>query len=505
MKRGADPDAYHRALLDLCHAAVVSSDARGRITSWNRAAEAMFGYAGHEVIGMSVAKLVPRDIRAEHVAGFKRRMQAQADASIGKTIRSRALRCDGTTFPVEVALGGGRVGRRRVLTAVIRDVTEYQQVVDRLHDALQRLRFHVERMPMAYIVSDTDGRVREWNPAAERMFGFTSAEAIGRHTGDLVVPVDVRGERETVWPGRVDGEIPAHTFQENVRKDGSRLTCEWFNTTLRDADGRTRGVASMAMDISEREVLEAQLRSAQKLESLGVLASGLAHDFNSLLMVMIGNTALVRSLPNLPARALEHLDLVDDAGLRASQLIKHLLAYARSGRHNPQPTCINDVIRDAHRLIEASVGNRHTVRLALADDVPTILADRSQIEQMILNLCRNAQQAMPDGGEIEIATRVAKLTRQRLVRCAPPDLPAGRYVELVVTDRGIGMDADIVARVFEPFFSMKTGGHGLGLAVVHGILRQHRGAAYIESRLRKGTRFHIFLPMRDPAAADRSA
>ena len=488
-----------QTLLDLCHAAVISAGPDMRITSWNRGATELFGYTATEAIGRPVVDLVPGHLREQHLGGFLRHVEAGTAEPFGRTISTEGLRKDGSEVPVEVCVAVGRPGREQVFTAVVRDITEHHSVVEKLNDALQQLQFHVERMPLAYIVWDADLHAVEWNPAAESVFGYTRAEAIGRHAHDLIVPADAIPDVDAVWADLLRGDTSSHSINANVRKDGSRLTCEWFNTPLRDSKGRITGVASMAMDVSEREATEAQIRSAQKLESLGVMASGIAHDFNSSLMVILGNTSLLRSMKGLPRGAIEHLELIEEAGSRADDLIKHLLTYGRTGRHNPQPTDINLVIRDTLTFVRSSLGTRHELQLALAQCVPTILADRSQIGQILVNLCLNAKQAMNEGGIIRIATRRTTLTRPRAERCVPGRAAPGEYVEVLVSDTGCGMTKAIVAQIFEPFFTTKVDGHGLGLAAVLGILRHHRAHALIESQPGKGTRMRILFPIYDTA------
>ena len=495
-------DAYS-TLVDLCHAAVIAADSKGRITSWNPAAEALFGYSAEEAGGMSITKLIPRRLRRKHLSGFRRHADSAGEEPFGRTIYTEALQKDGTEVPVEIAVAVGRQADTPVFTAVVRDFTEHRDMIEKLNDALQRLQFHVERMPLAYIVWDTDFRVVEWNPAAERTFGYAKNEALGKHAYDLIVPPDAVSAVDAVWFDLLKGDTSSHSINANVRKDGSRLTCEWFNTPLRDSAGRIRGVASMTMDVSKREAMEAQIRNAQKLESLGVMASGIAHDFNSSLMIILGNTALLRSVKGLPAGAIEHIELIEEAGSRADALIKRLLAYSRTGRHNPQPTDLNTVIQDAIKFVRSSIGKRHDLKLRLADGLATILADRSQVEQILLNLCLNAREAMADGGAIGITTRHAELTAVDVARCVPHDSRPGRYVVMVVTDTGCGMDEGTVTRVFDPFFTTKVEGHGLGLAAVLGILRQHNAMVMIDSTPGAGTEVQVFFPIHQVEAKSK--
>lgn len=488
----------YNTLVELCHAAVISADESGRIASWNAAAEALFGYTVSEAIGMPITGIIPERLRSRHLARFSKSIAALSGDRFTRTLESDGLRKDGTEIAVDISLGVGLRGGQLMYTAVIRDMTERRAMLEKLNDAIQQLHFHIERMPLAYVVWDTGFRVLEWNPSAERIFGFTRSEAIGKNAYELMVPADMISVVKPIWNDLLQGDTSSHSINENMRKDKSRLTCEWFNTPLRDSGGTIRGVATMAMDVSEREALEAKIRDAQKLESLGVMASGIAHDFNSSLMVMLGNTALLRSIKKMPPRAFEHLELIEEAGARADVLIKHLLWYARTGRHNPQATTLNDVLRDALPFVGTTIGKQHELSVSMAEGLPEIWADRSQIEQIILNLCLNARDAMQNGGTVTIETRFHELTGSEAARCVPPNAKPGPCVELVVSDTGHGMNDSTVVRIFDPFYSTKDDGHGLGMAAVMGILRQHGAAAKIESTRRKGTCIHIYLPVHKP-------
>ncbi|MCH7870409.1 MAG: PAS domain S-box protein [Planctomycetes bacterium] len=486
-------DAYS-TLMDLCHASVISCGPDGRIRSWNVAARDLFGYSAEEAVGRPVTMLIPPRLLEAHVEGYARHVDKTDRKRFARTFQAEALCKDDSEVPIEISVAVDLQGDDRIFTAVVRDVTEQRDLVERLNDALQRLQFHVERMPLAYIVWDVDFKVVEWNPAAERIFGYTKVEAMHRHAYELIVPPEVVPAVDLVWEDLLGGRTNPHKINPNVRKDGSRLLCEWFNTSLRDSAGRVRGVASMAMDVSEREAVAARIRDAQKLESLGVLAGGFAHDVNSSLTVILGNVSLLRAIGGQSPRALESIDLIEAAGARASELVKHLLTYARTGRHNPHPTDINAVIRDTLSLVQSSIGKDHELELRLCEPLPTVMADASQVEQILLNLCLNAKQAMPRPGTIVLETRTTDLTPADLRKCVPYDTSPGRFVEIVVRDTGVGMDADTISRMFDPFFTTKAQGHGLGMAAVLGILRQHGAVALIESRPGKGTSVHVYFP-----------
>lgn len=482
-------------LVDACHAAIVSADRTGTITSWNRSAVELFGYSPDEALGTRVEMLVPARLRDSFVRAWQQWAASPDTAAAHRVVETHALRKDGAEVPIEVSLVTFARADSPVAVAVIRDISAHHALVQQLNDALQRLSFHIERMPLGYIVWDTSFRVAEWNPAAERLFGYRRDEAVGRHAYDLLVPGDARPTVESVWTDLLHGDESSHSINANVRKDGTRLTCEWFNTPLRDATGAVAGVASMVMDVSERDALEQQIRDKQRLESLGVMAAGIAHDFNSALTVVLGNAEMLAGMRQLPPRAREHVDLIADAGGRARELIKHLLTYVQTGRHNPEPTDLNEVIRTAERFIRSSIGAQHALQFDLAGSLPLIRADRSQIDQVLLNLAVNARQAMPEGGTVRITTSTCELSNAQARMLTPGGATRGRYIELVVEDHGIGMALDVARRVFDPFFTTKPTGHGLGLAAVLGALRQHHAFICVESALGAGTRMHVYFPI----------
>lgn len=501
---GATPDPRLQAdigpeglaqLVDACHAAIVSASRDGAITSWNRSAAELFGYSPAEALGARVEMLVPARLRESFAQAWQRWAASPGAAEGHQVVETHGRRKDGTEVPIEVSLVILVRAASRTAVAIIRDISAHHALVQQLNEALRRLSCHVERMPLGYIVWDTNFHVVDWNPAAERLFGYRREEVIGRHPYELMVPEDARSTVDSVWTDLLHGDESSHSINANLRKDGTRLTCEWFNTPLRDAAGAVTGVASMVMDVSERDALEQQIRDKQRLESLGVMAGGIAHDFNSALTVVLGNAEMLAGMSQLPPRAREHVDLIADAGGRARELIKHLLTYVQTGRHNPGSTDLNEVIRTAERFIRSSIGTQHSLRFDLAPSLPLIRADRSQIEQVVLNLAVNAQQAMPNGGTVRIATSTCELSSAAARALIPGGATRGRYIELVVEDRGIGMSPDVARRIFDPFFTTKPTGHGLGLAAVLGALRQHHAFIGVESALGNGTRMHVYFPI----------
>jgi len=368
-----------------------------------------------------------------------------------------------------------------------------RQLAD-LRDAHQRLSFHVNRMPLAYIVWGEDFRVAEWNPAAERIFGWKAEEAIGKHSFEWIVPREARPHVNLVWQKLLKGDEASYSLNANHRKDGKTITCEWFNTPLRDGGGNIRGVLSMVHDVTEKTQLERQLQTAQRMEAVGTLAGGIAHDFNNALTGIFGFGEMLRSQLAGNGRALSHLDEVLRCAERASTLTRQLLTYSRRQIIEPVNMSMNSVISELLKLISKVMEEHIELRTFLAKNLPTIRADRGQIEQVVMNLALNARDAMPGGGQLIIETGLADLDAE-YVRYHPY-MSVGSYVILTISDTGIGMDLKTQERVFEPFFTTKgpDKGTGLGLAMVYGIVKQHNGFIHLYSEPGKGTTFKIYFP-----------
>jgi PAS domain S-box-containing protein len=462
-------------------------DPAGRYIDANPAACALTGYSREELLSMSVPAL---SVPEERAAAKKRFGQLIAT---GESRRERVIeRKDGTRVDVEawaIDLGDG------TLQTSVRDITVRKRAEEQLHQALQRLQFHVERMPLGYIVWTTEMCISEWNPAAERIFGWSADEARGMSWTE-VVPESERSKVLPVIEDLVAESGSSHLINENKCKDGRVITCEWFNTSLVDSVGRVIGVASMVQDVTEREAAESQLRHAQKMESLGVLASGIAHDFGNLLTVVIGNLKMLRAAQEFEGRPKEHLAMIEEAAVKASDLTNHMLTFARTGRHEPEEADLTRIVEGALNLVRGSIGHGVVLETRLDESLPKILVDRNQVEQIVLNLCLNAADAMPEGGTITIETVQTELTTEDVRRCIPVDFPKpGPRIGLIVRDTGRGMPEAMVRRIFDPFYTTKADGHGLGLAAVAGILKQHQAHVVTRSVSGEGTSFHIFFPV----------
>ena len=392
---------------------------------------------------------------------------------------------------------------------------ERQQARAALHESLaelsganQRLNFHVSHMPLAYIVWTRDLVVAEWNAAAERIFGWSAAEAIGRHAFDLIVPPEARSAIERVAADVLTGAGRGHFVGQGVRKDGRPVVCEWFNAPLRDASRQIIGYLSMAHDVTERHHaeqerarLESELRQAQRIQSLGTLAGGIAHDFNNALTAILGNAEVAARLLPPDHRAQRSLGHIQQSGERAHDLVRRILTFSR--REQPQRTLVKlpVVVGEALKLLRSTLPAMVEIRTRFAPDVPDVLADPTQIYQVVMNLGTNAAHAMGSrGGTLDVQLAAVNVATD--ARGLPPGLHARMHALLAVTDTGSGMDAATLERIFEPFFTTKPVGEGtgLGLSVVHGIVKSHEGAIAVDSRPGAGTTFRLYFPAADAGA-----
>jgi PAS domain S-box-containing protein len=362
-----------------------------------------------------------------------------------------------------------------------------------------RYRLLFESHPVAMAVWDpTTGEILAANDAALRQYGYGPEEIVGLRIERLVHPDDLPRLRAAVprFSAGVNGAAPFR----HLRRDGTVIEVEVTGHDIDWNDRRARLV--MAIDVTERRQLEAQLRQAQKMEAVGRLAGGVAHDFNNLLTAIGGYTRLLLdSLEAGDPRREDALQIEAAAG-RAATLTGQLLAFTRGGMVQPSRLDLNAVVGDIGSLLRRLLGESIELQLALRASAPWVLADRSQLEQVLVNLAVNARDAMPDGGSLRIATEdVDAGTAWR------QGLPAGGHVALTVTDTGTGIAEDLREQVFEPFFTTKSQGQGtgLGLATVYATVRQAGGRIRLQTESGRGTTFLILLPVASPAGDEAAA
>ena len=359
----------------------------------------------------------------------------------------------------------------------------------RKSESVFRLLFSHNPLP-TWVMDDDTLQFMQVNDAAVRQYGFTPEEFRRMSMFDL------RPEEQQTSPdARARKDAAAAKYEglcKHRKKDGKVLEVEIISHQLDYSGRRVRLV--VAQDISERHLLEQQLRQAQKMEAVGRLAGGVAHDFNNLLMVIKGHTELLMNAWAPADGASRKIAQIDRAADRAAALTKQLLAFSRMQVLQPRVMNLNGVVEDMGKLLPRLIGEDVELGIRTSPDLGSIRADASQMEQIIMNLAVNARDAMPTGGRLIIETSNADL--DRTYNSTHPIVKPGRYVLLAVSDTGTGMDADTQAHIFEPFFTTKEAGKGtgLGLATVYGVVKQSGGFIWVYSEVGKGTSFKIYLP-----------
>jgi PAS domain S-box-containing protein len=398
------------------------------------------------------------------------------------------------------------VRRTQALERAGAELASRREAEGQLARASNLLAAIVSSSPVATQVFGPDGTVMVWNPASERVFGWTSQEVVGSGFPPGMIPEDERAPSADRDRRTLAGEVVQGKRVRRITKDGRELWVDLYAAPLRDQAGTPLGVATQLIDVTERVALEARLRQTAKMEAVGVLAGGIAHDFNNILTAIRGYAELVHG--GLPAeRENDRADLAEviSAADRATALTGQLLAFARKNVREPRVLDPAAVVASFVPMLQRLLGEDVQLTLRLAPETGRIKADPIQLEQVILNLAVNARDAMPAGGQLEIATGNVTLGPDSLE--GHPGTRPGQYVRLAVSDTGIGMDDETLGHIFEPFFTTKEPGRGtgMGLATVFGILRMSEGWIDVKSSPGRGSSFSLYFPLEQDDSAVEAA
>lgn len=492
-------EAYFRALVEYSFDAVALIDADGRFTYLTPTAERLLGYPEEHLLGTIAFDLVHPGDQAQTLHDF-----ANMLANPGCVMRAvtRARRGTGEYGHFEVTACDRRAEPDvSAIVANFRDVTDRELATAALRASEERYRDLFERNLAGVFRSRMDGALLDCNDAFARIFGFDSrAEMIGKNTHEFDRSPDDRRR----FAAALLAQRRLTNYESPMRrKDGAPL---WLleNVAVRDEGGEVIQEGTV-IDITERKRIEEQLRQAHKMEAIGQLAGGIAHDFNNLLTAVIGNVAIAKlSLPaDSPARPL--LDESEQAGWRAAALTGQLLGFARQTSVRMEPVSLNRVVTDAVKLLRRTIDPRVEIEVRTAKEIGPVLADGAQMHQLLLNLCLNARDAMPDGGRLTVSTAAAPVGAAEAARQL--DARPGDYVRLTVADTGHGMTEAVRARMYEPFFTTKEVGKGtgLGLAMVFAVVKRHGGWIDCTSEPGAGTQFDVYLPVASGAASEPAA
>jgi PAS domain S-box-containing protein len=482
--------ALYASIVESSEDAIIGQDLDGTILSWNGGATAVYGYTAAEMVGRSIAALIPQE-RSEEEQGIRARIRAGQRVHHFETVR---LKKDGLPIDVSLTISPVREEDRIVgASHIARDISDRK----RLESGNAQLAAVVESSEDAIISKDLNGRILTWNAGAEHIYGYTATEAVGLNMTILLPPGQEEEEQQILERIR-RGERVGNVETSRVRKGGTPIAVALTISPIRDPSGKVIGASHIAHDITERKEFEQQMRQAQRLESLGVLAGGIAHDFNNLLTGILGNASLVAEEFPLVHPLHGPIQDVITAAERAADLTRQLLAYSGKGRFVMGPLRISEAVEEISALLNASIPKWVAVRLELEHDLPMVEGDRSQIQQLAMNLILNGAESIEENRPGLVTVRAgSNIFDEAYLRAAFPGkaLPPGEYVYLEVQDNGCGMDDKTRARIFDPFFSTKFMGRGLGLAAALGIVESHHGGIRVQSAPGQGSTFQVLFPV----------
>jgi PAS domain S-box-containing protein len=418
------------------------------------------------------------------------------DLSRSRTLEVEVKCKDGSTIWTEAKISFLRDqnGHPTGIIGVTRDISDRKQGEEALRRSEEKFRTVLEANPDPLVVYDMEGKVIYFNPAFTRVFGWTLTERLGKKM-DVFVPKEAWRETKMMIEKVQAGERFFNIETRRYNKKGGIIPVSVSGAIYKDKNGTPIGSVINLRDISHQKKLEAQLQQAQKMEAIGTMAGGIAHDFNNILASVIGYTELALDGEEKGTFQYKNLQEVLSAGNRAKDLVKQILTFSRQVDQEQKPIQIKPHIEEALKMIRASIPSTIDIEQDLQSDA-LIMADPTQIHQILMNLCANAAHAMENnGGRLTVSLMDADLDLDFI--SSHPNLEPGSYINLMVTDTGHGISPDVMEKIFDPFFTTKEKGKGtgLGLSVVHGLVRSSGGDMFVYSELGKGATFNIYLPV----------
>jgi PAS domain S-box-containing protein len=491
----AQMEGRYRGLLEAAPDAMVVVSQGGNIVLLNVQAERQFGYIRDELIGQKVKAIIPEGFAERLIADGTRSAAEALAQQIGTGLELTGRRKNGSEFPIELMLSPLDSAEGTLVTAAIRDISVRKDAEKHLVQMEARYRGLLEAAPDAMIVVNQDRQIVLLNLQAEKRFGYRRDELVGQKVTNIIP----KGFAERLLADGLRSAEDALAQQIGMgieltgrRKDGSEFPIELMLSPLVSVEGIL--VTAAIRDLTARNAIHEQLRQSQKMEAIGNLTGGMAHDFNNLLGVVIGNLDLLRPLLAPESGPLELADEALKAALRGAELTRRLLAFARRQPLAPKRVAINELVANIVKLLERMLGERVAIMLNLASSVWPAVVDPTQLEAAITNIATNARDAMPDGGSLTITTANRRIDDDYAE--LHPEVATGDYVLIEVSDTGAGMTPDVLAKIFEPFYTTKElgKGTGLGLSMVFGFIKQSGGHINVYSEPGVGTTFRLYLP-----------
>jgi PAS domain S-box-containing protein len=475
-----------RSIFQASPDAIMVMNPDGMVEMWNRSAEKLFGWSEQEVLG-SLNPILTGAAQEEFIRLRERVFQGEAVSGL----ELKRIRKDGKTIDVSLSNAPLRDANGRVvgIVGILSDISRRKKS----EEVQRRLATAIEQSIESIVITDRVGKIQYVNPAFELISGYSKEEVIGSdtrflksHQNDKSQYMDLmkavkRGES---WKGRLVSR----------RKDGKLFYEDVAVSPVRDSNGKVTNFVDVGHDVSEHVELQQQLLQAQRMEAIGTLAGGIAHDFNNLLQVVLGYSELLMTEERLDVELRDDAGKINQAAKTGAELVRRLMTFGRKSEARPLPLNLNRQIEQVRKLLDRTIPKMIKMELILADDLPAINADPSQVGQILMNLSINSRDAMLEGGKLTIETQRMFLDEEY---CRTHlGVSAGDYVLLTLSDTGAGMSSETLEHIFEPFYTTKKPGEGtgLGLSMVYGIVQQHGGIIRCYSEPGQGTSFKVYFP-----------
>lgn len=481
--------------LDSIGDAVITTDANGCVTRMNPVAERLTGTTIKDAKNQPLKSIFPI-INASSREVIENPIDKVI--STGETLflsnHTTLIAKDGTEYQIADSAAPIRDSNGKIqgMVLVFNDITEQYHMREEIRSSEQHLRLYREQTPLAAIEWNVNFQVLDWNKAAEKMFGYTLDEVKGKNFTDIMLPDNAIVDIKELWKNLISQTGGTVSINENLNKNGDIILCEWHNTPLKDETGKVIGAASIVQDVTERREQEEKLRRSQKMDALGKLTGGIAHDYNNMLGVILGYSELLQIKLTDEPELLAYIYEIHRAGERGAKLTKKLLSFSRQKSSENKVVYLNELLKDSTLMLEKTMTARINLELDLSDDLWPISIDVSDLEDAILNMSINAMHAIDNNGKLTIQTRnevISDSDAQQL------QIKAGNYVLFSITDTGNGMNKETKEKIFDPFFTTKGDqGTGLGLTQVYGFIQRSGGAIKLYSELDHGTRFTLYFP-----------
>ena len=483
----SERESLFSAVVESSNDAIITKLLDGTITGWNGAAERLFGFTAAETVGENIDIIVPPERRTE-TSNVVERIRRGEPIELYETVR---MHKDGRSIDVSLSISPIRTAPDKIvgISMAARDITENKQTQKALTQEMEERRRIFDTSNDLILVTDTSGNFIQVSPSVTAILGYQPSDMIGHSAVEFIHPDDLENTRSEMRAAR-RGQNKRNFETRYIDKEGKSVALNWTGTWSEPV----RRHFFIGRDLTEKQAAEAQLRHVQKMDAIGQLTGGVAHDFNNILTVITGTIGILEDAvagePQLAAIA----RLIDEAAERGANLTKHLLAFARKQPLQPLEVDVNSLVLEAAKLLQPTLGEHIEITPLLAEDAWTALADPSQLTTAVLNLALNARDAMPNGGKLALETSNVYLDEN--YASMQDEVAAGNYVMIAVSDTGSGIPAALLERVFDPFFTTKEVGKGtgLGLSMVFGFVKQSGGHIKLYSEEGHGTSVKIYLP-----------